>query len=45
MILQSGCHSSKGKAVRVVVKHEEATQGKSKGKVFPVLLQDSKNQK
>jgi hypothetical protein len=27
----------KGKAVRVVVKHEEATQGKSKGKVFPVV--------
>jgi hypothetical protein len=27
----------KGKAVRVVVKHEEATQGKSKGKIFPVV--------
>jgi hypothetical protein len=27
----------KGKAVRVVVKHEEATQGKSKGKIFPTV--------
>ena len=27
----------KGKAVKVVVKHEEATMGKSKGKVFPTV--------
>lgn len=27
----------KGKAIRVIVKHEEATMGKSKGKIFPVV--------
>lgn len=30
-------HFIKGKAVRVVVKHQEATQGKSKGKIFPTV--------
>jgi hypothetical protein len=30
-------HFIKGKAVRVAVKHEEATQGKSKGKIFPTV--------
>jgi hypothetical protein len=27
----------KGKAIRVVVKHEEASVGKNKGKIFPVV--------
>jgi hypothetical protein len=30
-------HFIKGKAVRVVVKHEEATFGKNAGKIFPVV--------